>query len=455
MLRRPHARGPVIERASADDLMQLAVDVGPVPEQVGAVVLLDAGEGFDPGRAAALVARRLGTVPRLRQVLRPVPFGCGRPIWVDDTGFDAQRHIAVVACRPPGDEPALLAEAVSLVTEPLRPGSPPWRVAVLTGLADGRVAIVVVFHHVLADGIGGLAVLERLVDTRPTDAPAEAAPTVDENFPRPAPSPRELAIDAWTSRLRACLRVPATARIVAHDVVAMTRLGLPRASASSLNRPTGWRRRAVVARADLTDVRAFARDNDATVNDVVLASVAGALRELVVRRGESVPLLVASVPVARRTSTTADEIGNQLSGTVVGLSTHADGTERLRETAAQTRLRKQTSSDLLLGSVFRVVAALGLTRRFVSNQRMVTTFVTDLRGPALPLTFLGRPVLEVIPIGHLTGNVTTTFAALSYAGTLVITVVADPEACPDLDDLAAFLQAELDAVPRLANVPTT
>ena len=452
MHRPGRSSAPPIERASADDLMQLAADVGPVREQVGAVLVLEAGGGFDAAAAARTVARRLGVVPRFGQLLVRTPPGCGRPVWLDDPGFDSRLHVGLTTCPPPGDETALLAEAVRLVTEPLPEGKPPWRAAVVTGLADGRAALVVVFHHVLTDGIGGLAVLEELVDGPAEEAADPAAEPESASIRRPTGSPRamptpwQLAEDAWSARLRALARAPTATRRLVADVGAMRRTGMPRAGASSLNQPTGPHRRAVVVRTELDLVRAAAHAQGATVNDVVLTAVAGALRNLLLQRGEDVPTIVASVPVSRRTATTTEDLGNRLGGMVVPLSVATDRAERLRAIAAETRTRKSTPGELLMGPVFRLVGALGLTKRFVYHQHMISTFVTDLRGPPRPLTVLGCPVLEILPVSHLTGNVTTTFAALSYASGLVVTITADPQACPDLDALAGLLQAELDAL---------
>ncbi|MEV6494352.1 WS/DGAT domain-containing protein, partial [Actinoplanes sp. NPDC051633] len=101
-------------------------------------------------------------------------------------------------------------------------------------------------------------------------------------------------------------------------------------------------------------------------------------------------------------------------------------------------------TSALLGPAFRILARLGAYRWFVDRQRLVTTMVTNLRGPEVRLSFLGVPITEVIPVSAITGNVTVAFAVLSYAGTLVITVVADPQLCPALPFLVARLQSELD-----------
>jgi diacylglycerol O-acyltransferase / wax synthase len=185
---------PVIERASPADRAFLAMDSGAVPEQFGVILLLDQAVRFDLPDARRLIAERIPAVPRLRQRLIRTPFGCGGPIWVDDAGFDIGSHIRAVACGEPGDERALLDTALAVIAVPLRRTAPLWSAVLVTGLADGRVALVLVLHHVLADGVGGLAVLANLVDAR-VDARAVC-------FPRPAPTAARLAQDAFLGRVR-------------------------------------------------------------------------------------------------------------------------------------------------------------------------------------------------------------------------------------------------------------
>ena len=231
-----NVRREAIERATAEDVVSLATDVGAAPMQVGAVLLLDAADGFDAGAATRAIAERIRTVPRLRQRLVHTPPGCGRPVWVDDDRFDPDHHVRTVACPAPADEEALLAVAADVVGTRLPPDRPLWRLVVVTGLRDGRAALVIAFHHVLADGIGGLAVLANLVDGTDTD------PTPDRPFPAPAPSPRELAVDAARSRLRAVTRLPDGWRRVRAAAAPLRPTAGTRASPCSLNRPTGARR---------------------------------------------------------------------------------------------------------------------------------------------------------------------------------------------------------------------
>ena len=110
-------------------------------------------------------------MPRLRQRLIAPPFGCGGPIWVDDPRFDIRRHVRAGACHAPADEPALLEAALAEIAAPLPRTAPLWSAVLITGLADGSIALVLVLHHALADGVGGLAVLTNLIDAPAQDAP--------------------------------------------------------------------------------------------------------------------------------------------------------------------------------------------------------------------------------------------------------------------------------------------
>ena len=432
-----------IDRASAEDLVSLATDVGSAPMQVGAVLVLGGGDALDVDRLLGTIAERVRSVPRLRQRLVPTPLGCGRPIWVDAPGFDVAHHVSSVACAAPGDEDALLTVAADVVGTRLPADRPLWRMTAVTGLEGGRTALIVAFHHVLADGIGGLAVLANLVDGTPVPA---AVP-----FPRPVPANRVLAREALQARLTAVSRLPASLHRVRDAVAQLRPTASTHATACSLNRPTGSRRQFLVVRAGLDDVRRVAHAHGATVNDVVLTAVAAALRALLLTRGEDVDRFVVSVPVSARLHATATELGNQVGVIPIEVPATGHAAVRLRAIAARTRAAKQTSraaSTALLGPVFRLLARLGIFQWFIDRQRLVHTFVTNLRGPDVQLRFLDRPIVDVIPVAVVTGNVTVSMAVLSYAGTLDITLIADPDACPDLHVLRDALGDELDRLLR-------
>lgn len=433
--------GQEIDRAGPEDVMHLATDVGSVPMQVGAVLVLDAPSGFEASAARRVLAQRINGVPRLRRRLVSTPLGYGRPIWIDDPVFDIARHVRTVACPPPGDERALLDVAATLVTECLPRSRPLWSATFVTGLAAGGVGLVLVFHHVLADGIGGLAVLAHLVDGLAT-APAHRSATA-------VPSRRELAADAWTARLKAMTHPARMARRLRDG---LAELGSPRAvhaPRSSLNQPTGPRRRLAVVRTDLDAVHEVARQHGASVNDVVLAGVTGALNTLLDHRGETVGGFAVSVPVSGRRGANAADLGNQVGTMPVMLPATGDPVERLHQIAVITRARKTTNpgaSAAVLGPVFRALSAAGVLRWFIDHQAMINTFVTNVRGPADRLTLNGSAIRDIIPVSGAFGNVTVAFAVLSYSGALTITVVADPDHCPDLPILLQALRRELNSL---------
>ena len=384
-------------------------------------------------------ARRIIAVPRLRQRLLDVPFGCGRPVWIDDSCFDIGNHVRSVGCAAPGDKDALLGVVADTVTRRLPPGRPLWSATLVTGLAGSRSALVVVFHHVLADGIGGLAVLARLVDGVPVEP--------DGAFPRPPPGARDLLFDVLCSRARAVARLPAALGRLRDAAAELGGGGSSRAPRCSLNRPIGTRRALAVADADVGAVLAAAHAQGGTVNDVVLTAVTGALRTVLADRGEDVDRLVISMPVSARRQAAIAELGNRVGVIPVAVPTTGASDRRLAAVVRLTQRRKTAapgSSAALLGPVFRALAWAGVFGWFIDRQRRINTFVSNLRGPEHRLAFLGAPVIEVIPVPMIAGNVTVAFAALSYAGRLNVTVVADPERCPDLPTVAQALQRELD-----------
>src|SRR4051812_26129778 len=154
----PTRRDAALERATPGDAITLAMDPGPLPSQGGAILRLAGSPAAAcPAGLRRLVAGRAGAMHRLRQRLVRSPLGCGPPVWVDDPGADPANHVRLTSCPPPGDDRALLDLAAAVMTTPLPSGRPLWSAVVVTGLADGGSALLVVLHHVVADGVGGLA----------------------------------------------------------------------------------------------------------------------------------------------------------------------------------------------------------------------------------------------------------------------------------------------------------
>jgi len=431
--------------------MQLATGDRRAAGHIGAVLVLDAAPGFSVTQARRVLGERIRTVPRLRRRLYQAPPGCGRPYWADDPAFDIDEHVRQVRCPPPGDERALLDLAATQLGEPMPRSRPLWSATFVTGLADGSTGLLVIMDHVLADGIAGLAVLGTLADQAAETAHAQA-----DRFPAPAPRARELAVDAWRGRLHrtgtagpGALRQARGLRRIRDGTAELGGARPPRRRpATSLNRPVGPRRRLDVVAVDLAALRDLGHAYSGTVNDVVLAAVAGALRILLASRGEQLGEITITVPVAARRAASDGELGNQIGIMLVTVPATGGFGARVARTAEITRQRKshaRGASAALFVPAFLLLARSGLLRWFASHQRVVHTFVTNVRGPDDPLTFGGAAVRAIIPIPSTTGNVTVTFAASSYAGTLRITILSDPACTPDAAALAAALRHELSA----------
>lgn len=440
------AHGLAVERASPMDMMELASDIGPAPRQVGAILRFAPATVLDLDEVKSCIAERIGGIRRLRQRLRPTPWGCGRPVWVDDADFDIANHVRAVTCGAPGNRTALLAMAAELVTRPLPQHHPLWAATLVEGIADGGCALVVIFHHVLADGMGGLAMLASLVDGgRPAPPAGPAAPP---------PNRWALACDAGVSRCRALARiggVPSTIRAALRELRSGS---TPRAARSSLNRPVKTRRQIATVSADLAWIRTLAYARAVSVNDVMLTVVGGALNVLLAHRGEHIDPFIISVPVSGRSQTAAGALGNQVGVMPVAVPVHGDIEKRLNAVAVVTRKHKtqaRGASAMLLAPAFRALAAVHVLRWGVNHQHLVHTFTTNLRGPDSPVTFLGASVEEILPLSVLAGNVAVAFAVMSYAGAVTLTVTADPDVVPELDVIVDALQQQLNQLEELSN----
>lgn len=203
-----------------------------------------------------------------------------------------------------------------------------------------------------------------------------------------------------------------------------------------------------VARVRVEAVRAVAHRHGATVNDVVLTATAAALHTCLERLGEQVDAIVVGVPVAIRRTATVRELGNRLGEIRAAIPTFGDPAERLERVTNVMRERKQAAIGLsAVSAVVRAIAPLGVYDRYLRRQRYLRTIVTNLPGPTQSMTFCGTRIADDLPLAAGGGgNLTVTFAALSYAGTLAITVTADPDEMPDLFDTTTALHAELDTL---------
>ena len=425
---------PRFERLSGDDLMALASD-GTVRMQVGAVLFLRVPAGWSPESLLAALAARVLTVPRLRQRLVRLPLGLGRPIWQEVPGFRPEGHLAVTGCA--GGRQGVLQLAADLLVAPLPADRPLWTARLVTDLATDEAALVIVLHHVLADGMAALATLQQLAN--------ETAGALPRPQLTALPSRIALLDDNVRGRLAGLREIPGRLARLAAAVAVLRSRGTP-AARTSLNRPTGTRRRLTVVECDLAEARAAAHAAGATVNDLALAVIAEGFAALAATRGEELEHVVVSVPVSARRAAEAGTMGNQVGVLPLSIPAMGGRTERLRTIAELTARAKQlppAASSAILGPGFRWLARLGLFRWFTNRQRLVHTFASNLRGPAEPIRLGGLEVTRIVPLSVTTGNIAVAFGTFSYAGELSIVVTSDPDLIPDLDGLRSALDAAL------------
>ena len=433
---------PPINRLSAADQMALMLE-GHTTPMVGAMLVLGDSQALDPAQLMALINRRLSAVPRLRQRLVNVSLGCGRPIWVDDPAFQITDHLSVIRCPAPGGRDAALGVAASLLVTHLPRSRPLWVAAIVTDLEDDQTALIIALHHALADGMGALAVLAALVDG---GAGTQTSQVSDPEFPRLRPTRAQLRSAAAKEFFREVSALPVALVGGAQALIQFAPALRVRLAPSSLLQLTGPDRRFVTASCPLAELHAAAHAQGATINDAVLCAVTGALSRLLAGRGETLNTVTVSVPVSLRRRASVRDLGNQTGVMLLRLPSVGQALKRLRSVAALARAARHFApgaSDVLFYGFFRILAGLGLYGRFIDHQRVNHTFVTNLKGSQTRMGLGGFPIVDLIALSTASGNVTVSFAVLSYMGRLTVTVIADPQTCPDLERLRDLLDAEL------------
>jgi diacylglycerol O-acyltransferase / wax synthase len=424
-------------------------------QDIGVLAILDGTRLLDADGRVRIEALhrhlepRLPLVPRFRQLLSRPRLGLGWPLWVDAPSFDLADHLRVQPLAAPADEAQLLAECARLYRRRWDPSRPLWQAWLLPGLPDQQVGLLLRAHHTVADGVAGLAAFGALLDLD-ADAPTPvAAPWT----PAPIPTAAELLGDNLRrlefGRRLSGLAHPSRPRHASQG--ALREFFAERAPRTSLNRPIGTDRQLAVVRGRLEVAKQVAHAHHAKVNDVVLAAVAGGLRQLLASRGEPVENLVlrAMVPISLHHEQPGQARGNQIAYMMVPLRLgEPDPVRRLELIAAETAARKRTAHPQVTSGLFRFVAVQRATYRLTAHQRFVNLSVTNVPGPPVPLYLAGARLLELFPVAPILGNQTLTVGALSYAGQLNLTAMADQDTCPDVEVFAQGVRRALDELAR-------
>jgi diacylglycerol O-acyltransferase / wax synthase len=447
---------PALDRMSTLDAEFFYAEHHNVPMHIGSVAVFD---GPAPTRAdlMRLFEAKLPRVPRYRQVVRSAPFQLLRPVWADDLQFAVRHHVRHASVPAPGGPEQLRAIAARLFALPLDRRRPLWEEWLLDGLEGGGWVILSKIHHCMVDGVGGNDLMTLVFDT----AADERLPEVADWVPAPRPSLAELAAgdlrDAVTWPLRQLADVPGLLRRATRDDVLGYGRGLGHAardlaepSAIFLNGPIGPRRRWTWTTASLADLKQIRAAHGGTINDVVLAAITTAFRDLLAQRhGLQDGLVLRSlVPVSVRGQDEGGVLTNRVSAVLANLPVgEADPLRRLaliRQEMDQLKHTHQAASAEVLTGMLGLVhgtapmwLALGTQAAFRIQQPLVQTVTTNVPGPRTPLYVLGRPLTALHPYVPIGNAVRISIAILFYLDDVSFGVTADYESLPDLDVFTA------------------
>src|SRR5215210_1976714 len=434
-------------------------------------------EGSSPPYEDLLEAieRRLGLVPRYRQRLAFVPFGQGRPRWVDDPHLNLRYHVRSTALPSPGSEQQLKELAGRVFAQQLDRDKPLWEIWLVDGLEGDRFAMLSKTHHALVDGISGVDIMSVLFDTSPE--PTAPTDTGERWLPRPLPSSAQLLGEAIVERatipgelarsVRAVFRGPRRVaeglRDAAVGVGAMAWAGVNPAPPTPYNKPIGPHRRFTWVRANLADIKAIKDELGGTVNDVVLSAIAGGLGKHLRRRGQNTDgiELKAMVPVSVRADVERGALGNRVAAMMAPLPVWCqDPVARLDLVSEELKGLKsggqavgaQVLTDL---SGFAPPTVMGQASRVMARQRFFNLVVTNVPGPQIPLYLAGRRMIDPFPMVPLAKNQAIGVALLSYAGRINFGLVGDYDLMWDLDDFADDVRDSLAELAAEAGVDLT
>ncbi len=422
------------------------------------------------------IASRLPQIPRYRQRIVQMPFGTGRPVWVEDPGFRLGYHVRHTALPSPGSSEQLLTLVSRVLAQRLDRTKPLWELWLVEGLADDRFAVIAKTHHAMIDGVGGMDLMAALLDLEQDAAPVEMAPWQ----PQPTPGTAGLLAHGAAGAVRNLGRLGARAaglavrpqQAVREALSAAAALGaaagplVAGAPSSLLNRAPGSDRRVELVRATLADHKLVKDAFGATVNDVVLTAVAGALGRFLAGRGSEVHALSslrACVPVSLRSGDTAGAAGNTFTIVTaplpIGIDDAVQRLTQVHRAMADLKAGRQADGARVLTTLENALppALLAHASRLGFSSRTYNLLVTNLPGPQVPVFLLGRELVELAPLAFLAPEHTLAVAVLSYQGQMTYGLLGDADALPDLADLARHLEdslAELVAAAAAANVDT-
>ena len=467
---------PFYEPLSYLDSSFLALETRTTHMHVAAVALFDAGPlrvgegGIDIARIREHIGSKLQYIPRYRQRLGYVPYNRS-PVWIDDDSFNFDYHVRHTSLPRPGTDAQLRSLAGRIVSQQLDRAKPLWELWVVEGLEGDRFAIIAKIHHCMIDGISGVDLTTILLNIVPT-AEIEDTP---EWHPRPAPNGTQLAVAEIARTARRTIDQLGSATDLVKEGRDLVGSVLRRLSAVKSSLDAGWltpagrtplnpeigpNRRFDWTEIPLDEVKAVKNALGGTLNDVVLATVAGAIRHfLEVERHFSTAEIEFRVmaPVSVRKADQRGQMGNQVAMWLVNLPvSEPDPVKRLRAIADETATLKRDNHALGAATLVELsrgtpLPLLSLANRLVGSAvRPFNMTVTNVPGPQFPMYLLESKMLANYPIVPLWQQHGVGIALFSYDGRLLWGIHADYDALPDSDDFISSIHHSFDLLKNAA-----
>jgi diacylglycerol O-acyltransferase len=435
---------------------------------VGGLLVFDPEPPLTRAMVASRIAERIHLVPRLRQRLEEPPLGIANPVWTDDTGFDLDWHVRQASLPAPGGEAELAALVGREFSHRLDRSRPLWEATLIEGLTGGRRGLLMKVHHAVVDGMAAIGMAALVLD--PTEQPLEIPAPEEEWEPRrydmrrhvarlatkPLSRAPRLMIEGLVRTLDPDPRRAATDMRRATELVVELARARPQAPMTPLNHQISPNRRYAIAHAELAAMKQAGRRAGGTVNDVVLALVAGMLGRYLQSAGSAAADRppVALVPVSVREASDTGELGNRISTVFVDLPVGEPGLdERVRAIHAQTRELKESAAvragALMAGAAgWAPPLVSGLVARAMGTVRAFNLVVSNIPGPQQPFYLSGVRMHEVYPVVPLNPtNQGLTVGIVSYDGGVCFGLLADRDLEPSLAVAATGLAAALRELP--------
>jgi diacylglycerol O-acyltransferase / wax synthase len=458
-----------MQRLSGLDASFLYLETPSQPLHVCSILELDTSTmpgGYTFDRLREELAIRIKAMPPFREKLADSRFNLDHPVRVEDKDFDVDRHLHRIGLPAPGGRVELAEICGHIASLPLDRTRPLWEMWVIEGVAGtdahagGRLAVMTKVHHASVDGVTGANLMSQLCSTEADAPPPDPVEGVGDA------SSLEIAVSGavkFASRpMHLATKVlPSTVSTIVDTVRRASGSGLTMARPfaapqTAFNATVTGHRNVSFTQLDLEDIKKVKNHFGVKVNDVVMALVAGVLRQFLQDRGELPETsLIAMVPVSVHEK--SDRPGrNQVSGMFSRLETQiADPAERLRAIAEANSAAKEHSSAIgatLLQdwSQFAAPAVFGIAMRVYARTRLTESLpvhnlvISNVPGPAMPLYFLGSEVNAMYPLGPIFHGSGLNITVMSLNGKLDVGIVSCPELLPDLWDLADDFQVALE-----------